>query len=243
MGFRARILSAVAAVGLMGTLGGTALAQDEQPVATEGGMGGNFYVAPRLNFGISDVSDFSLSPAQNGSLVQKQDGAEFVAGASLAFGYKWDIEDLPLRIEGQYYYRYHYDLNLRLTQPGGTTVDYDNQTVAHAGILQGYWHIPTGWGIEPYVGLSVGGIYNQTESDRRDNGTGASESIDTDSFQFVFGGGAGIWWDVNDSLAIDVGYRFLDLTDLETDRFSSGERVTTSDYHTHDIYVGVAWKF
>lgn len=235
--------TAIAAAALAGAIALTAtgaLAQED----TGNDGGGSFYLAPRLNFGISDVSDFRLdNNAQAGTLVQKQEGAEFVAGASLAFGYKWDTEDLPLRIEGQYYYRYHYDLNLRFTPTGGgAAIDYDNETVAHAGLIQGYWHLPTDWGIEPYVGLSLGGIYNRTESDRRNTG-GGTEVITTNSFQLAYGGGVGVWWDVTDSLAVDIGYRYLDLTDLDTDRYSSGERVVTSDYHTHDIYVGVAWKF
>jgi len=177
-------------------LSSAALAQEEPPVEENSFTqpGGQFYIAPRLNFGISDVSDFRLDPDQGGTLVQKQDGAEFVAGASIAFGYKWDTDDLPLRIEGQYYYRYHYDLNLRLD--AAQVEDYDNETTAHAGLIQGYWH-----------------------------------------------GGVGIWWDFSENFTLDLGYRYLDLGDLDTDNFPSGESVDTSDYATHDIYVGVAYRF
>lgn len=205
--------------------------------------GGEFYLAPRLNFGASDVSDFRISPDQGGTLAQKQEGAEFVAGASIAFGYKWDTEDLPLRIEGQYYYRYHYDLNLRVTNGRAGTVDYDNETVAHAGLVQGYWHadidqLP----FEPYIGLSLGAIWNHTVSDRRANAGGTSE-VTTNRINLAYGGGLGVWWDFSENLSLDVGYRYLDLGDIQTDRYPTGERVETGDYGTHDVYIGVAYRF
>ena len=66
--------------------------------------------------------------------------------------------------------------------------------------------------------------------------------INAKNTEFAFQLGAGLKVDLTDSIAVDVGYRFKNISDVSFD-FSSNDSDANGRFSSHNIQVGVAYAF
>ena len=80
-------------------------------------------------------------------------------------------------------------------------------------MLNGYYDIDTGSALRPYVNLGIGVSRLKLEENPRNT---------KKNNKFSWGGGVGMGYDITQSVALDLGYRFLDL----------GEQIKSNEFYT-----------
>jgi len=149
---------------------------------------------------------------------------------NLALGYKFAF-GLRTEIEGGWLQTKVDKLSVGNTSVS-TTASGDN--IVWTGTVNAFYDIKTGTAFTPYVGggIGVGSIDNATF-------TVAGVTGDTgSSTDFAWLLEAGFAYQVSPNLSIVPSYRYLQ---INTGRSESG--ITTDDFSTHILKVGVRWSF
>lgn len=130
-----------------------------------------------------------------------------------------------------------------------------------------YWDVPTGMRFRPYVGGGLGTVRASMHKKARVSlsaaeiaqlPAGASERLDgnvltwndkdENRWGFCWQVGAGVGFDLTESLALEAGYRFIHVPSLDF-RLFSGERLATQLPGTvtvksmHSVDLGLRWRF
>ena len=131
-----------------------------------------------------------------------------------------------------------------------------------------YWDVPTGMRFRPYVGGGMGTVHAVMHKNARrelsdaqlamlpeaarmrldGSNVLAQDSKDEDRWGFCWQVGGGIGFDLTESLAVSVGYRFVHIPSLEFHLFR-GQRLSTQLPGTvtvkslHSVDLGVRWRF
>ncbi|MBI9081388.1 MAG: outer membrane beta-barrel protein [Pseudodesulfovibrio sp.] len=160
-----------------------------------------------------------------------------------AIGYNWIDSDLPIRTELEY--MYHGDFKYQYSDSNSSLTDKIN---LHTMMLNGYWDFYNSTSFTPYINGGVGVAWIQEEFS---TGTGASAATisspkDKTTSNFAFNLGAGVGWNMTESVILDLAYRY--------NYYGSGKEVTASgtnksitsqikDIGTHDVLLGLRYQF
>ncbi len=121
--------------------------------------------------------------------------------------------------------------------PGDTTA----KVQAFAALFNGYFDLGTWYRLTPYVGGGVGAGY-VTIRDFQSTNAPPFVNGDNDQWKFVWAGMAGVGWAVAPNLSLDLGYRYLNLGNLQTGRDAAGS-MTFKNVAGHEVRVGLRWSF
>lgn len=115
-----------------------------------------------------------------------------------------------------------------------------------------YWDIGEYRGITPYVGAGIG-LAAVTLSNFQDINQIAGAihwASDNTEWNFAWALHTGFAYNITDDLKLDVGYRYVNMGDGVTGKFSSFNPAVTSpgpltveDIDSHDIMVGMRWNW
>ena len=195
------------------------------------------YVAPKFIYGYT-MMDFKAKDynsdtgeTRSMSLGDKHDNAW---GGALAIGYDFDKRfQVPIRTEVEYSIFSQVEADKNRLSP--TEADwresfsqkFDIQTL----FLNAYWDINTGTAFTPYVGAGIGmafinSKYNCGGEDVNDpaNDWVRSSTGSKSRTNFAWNVGAGLGYDFNEYVTLDIGYRFVSLGDVKTGK---GQQVDT----------------
>jgi opacity protein-like surface antigen len=116
-------------------------------------------------------------------------------------------------------------------------------TLANLYIDLGYWN-----GFSPYVGAGAGFAYLMMDDIVTEDAVlGSIDLGDADDWTFAWALMAGLAYEFTPNLALDVGYRYLNLGSLETDTLTEigvGDGTFTyDDLQAHEIRVGMRYTF
>ena len=114
-----------------------------------------------------------------------------------------------------------------------------------------YADLGSWYGITPFVGGGVGMAYNRLTSvydfDPSDLG-GAGTVAENGEWSFAWALAAGLGYEVNDRLALELGYRYINLGDAESGRITclgtavcDLDPLIIEDIDSHDIRLGMRW--
>lgn len=103
-------------------------------------------------------------------------------------------------------------------------------------------------GFSPYVGAGAGVAYVKIDDITSDNFGGVTiDWGDADDWNFAWALMAGVAYDFSPNLALDVGYRYLNLGSVSTDTIITGAGddgdFTYDDLEAHEIRVGMRYTF
>jgi opacity protein-like surface antigen len=172
-------------------------------------------------------SDFSLE-------------AEFDTGFNLGVAAGYDYG--PARLEAEVAYRQN-DIDKFNGQFEGFGFEgsADGDVSATSLMVNAYWDIPTGSPITPYIGGGVG-FANVSVNDVELEVFGERFDLaDDDDNVFAYQLAAGIAFDINPNLALDLGYRYFATDDPELeDEF--GDDFET-EYDSHNVSLGLRFIF
>lgn len=150
--------------------------------------------------------------------------------------------------------------------PTRQTNSYRGNLTSYVGLLNGYFDLGTWNCLTPFVGAGIGFASNRI-SDLGDNGiqdfyagAGGAYSGSGASYGFSDGGSktsfawalmAGVAYDVNPNLKLELGYRYLNLGDGPTLAMHGASGALTNPsssvsfkkIDSHDVKIGMRWMF
>jgi opacity protein-like surface antigen len=130
---------------------------------------------------------------------------------------------------------------------GAQTVFIQDKTRFFSTVLlvNGYYDIRTGTPFSPYIGGGVGFTVDQLTQEiaATDSGTLGSASVGNRSTQVNFAGAAmaGLTYDVNTFISIDVGYRYLYIagSDVDSVIYNNNSHIEIGSVNEHQIRAGL----
>jgi opacity protein-like surface antigen len=174
-----------------------------------------------------DVSSFYVTPKlllsfQNAELGGgREEGSVFGLGISVGTDLSYS-SSLPLRLELEYIYRN--DQNF--TRAGNS-----HEVSAHSILGNAFFDILTDTNYTPYLG---GGLGLALLEDRYNVLDASSKS---NRWNFAWNLGGGVAWNWNENLALDLGYRYLDLGKTESVRVR--DLVQNVELTAHEFSLGL----
>ena len=165
--------------------------------------------------------------------------SQFTLGGAIAAGYDfWFSHMIPIRAELELALRG----NSETSDSGrwGSSKLTTNSTTLLANV---YYDFHNSTAFTPYVGAGIGLAFNYLGVDMHHYGVNDaawSGSSDDRSTNFAWQVGAGVAYSFNENMAIDAGYRYLDLGYTETK--TNGTSVGIRPYN-HEVMVGLRIGF
>jgi len=206
---------------------------------------GGDYVALRLVGGVSAVDGVSDN-GDSGTLEIRNDD-DFVAGAGIAIGYDWSRNNLPVRTELEYTYRYRFDFDTRVNGgTGGTNSGVANNLSTHTVMLNAFYDIDTGTRIKPYAGAGIGWARNVSDANHTKLNIlnfCCDETREDSRDNFAWSVQAGMVYRLADDWRIELGYRYIDLGEVDGGAFTTGTLISADDYTSHDVLFSVIYRF
>lgn len=121
------------------------------------------------------------------------------------------------------------------------TVLATNETTAKVSgttaLFNGYFDLGTWYRLTPYAGSGAGaGLIGVSDLQ------GPISGSDNKQWKFVRAAMAGLGWSISHNTVVDVGYRYLNLGDLQSANDGAGG-LTLKDVANHEVRVGLRWSF
>jgi opacity protein-like surface antigen len=192
------------------------------------------YVGLRAVAGLSDGGDLSLSTGR--SLDLDDDTMEWSVGSSLVAG--WRFQDLPVRAEIEYIWRYRFDIDAHTTT--APTQRVKSNIDSHSLYLNAYVDIPVSMSFRGYVGAGIGVARHNAQTQFIGAGS-TTENEDADT-QMTWMATAGVQYDISQNWLVDASYRYTDLGEITTPTSQIGA-LEADNYASHDFLVGVSYQF
>lgn len=122
-----------------------------------------------------------------------------------------------------------------------TSGDVTAKISAASALFNGYIDLGTWYGLTPYIGAGVGAAYVST-TDYASTVAPPFTSGDHHQWNFTWAAMAGLDYAVTPRLKVDVGYRYLNVGDTQTESDSFGQ-MTFKNVAAHEVRVGLRWSF
>lgn len=197
------------------------------------------YVVVRTIGGISTID--GITENASGPITQSNTD-DVVAALGIALGYDWSVKGLPFRTEIAYHHRFRFDFDLRITDNVAGD-GFENNLSTHAVLVNLFYDIDLGPNWRPFVGLGVGWARNTSDVVRTPLIAGPSEEREDTSDNLAWAAGLGIAYRWADAWRLELAYRYIDLGTVEMGPYSNGTVIEAEDYASHDIVLGVQFRF
>ena len=164
---------------------------------------------------------------------------DLVAGAGGVLGYSFG--DVPLRAELEIGYRFRFDFDAR--DNGPPTIGYENNLNTTTALVNVAWeirHFGDDW--VPYLGASVGWARNTSEVDRN-NFSGTVVTTENSTDNLALGIMAGFTWYFGDNYGLDLGYRYINLGEVESGTLAGGESFQADNYVSNELMLSLNYRF
>ena len=194
------------------------------------------YFGLRFIGAYTELEDTSVTNFTGDLRINNDD--DLVAGNSAIFGYRWKM--LPLRTEFEVGFRYRFDYD---TRDIGAQTGYENNLSTTTGLVNAAYEFRNNSDFTPYIGCSVGWAQQHSEVERNNLVTGDMESFSNRKHNFAWGGLIGATWNYSSHWDLDLGYRYINLGDVDTGRSSIGSSIKGENYLSHDILVTINYRF
>jgi opacity protein-like surface antigen len=222
--------------------------------AMEPELGTNWYLRGDIGYAATSVD---VTVDLGGASTGKSDGSTWDGGLGVGYDFGWFRTDVTLD--------YLAKRDATIVTSNGLCVDgsvpltgpCQNTHVGNVSavplMLNGYFDLGTWNSVTPYVGVGAG-VALVSWDDWRSNSLITPETLPviapainraTDDWRFAWSLMAGFSYSINQNLALDVSYRFLDITDgtaLPNYRANPSSlgigSVDYSDFYSHQVRVG-----
>ena len=140
-----------------------------------------------------------------------------------------------MRLDFTFDYRMNADVYSELPPPASLPLGaFTGELDTFVGMANLYYDFDFGHRITPYVGVGLGFAHHTLKGD----------DTDDDDAEFAWSLMAGAAIDLKDHWKLDVGYRYLDMGDIDlADRKGSGKQFLVKDIDSHEIRVGLRYTF
>lgn len=210
----------------------------------------SIYITPKVLFSYQtgdlapakwrDQGDWTNS-VLGGSEKDQNFGFGLAVGTDLGYS-----SELPVRLEGEYVYRSKGKFSKGPKTVSGRnftgTAQQSFEVTAHSLMANAFYDINTDSAITPYFGLGLGLAYLNTDySTSISNGDSASATSSTTNWNMAWNVGLGAAYHLNENMALDFGYRYVDLGTAESGNISmlNFNGSSEMDYKAHEFSVGL----
>jgi len=158
-------------------------------------------------------------------------GRGMSAGAGIGYKGNWLRTDLTVDYTGLSY-------TGTTISPGDTTA----KVQAITALFNGYLDLGTWYCLTPYAGVGLGGSNLKTTDYASTAAPPFTQGLSNSQWKFAWALMAGTAVHLTPSVALDVGYRYLNLGDVATASDVFGQ-TTLKNIAAHQVRVGVRWSF
>ena len=201
--------------------------------AEDGGFYGSIKAGGSFLDATKSASVNGTTPTGASSKFKTDSGMAFGAAA----GYNWMSSDLPIRTELEY--MYHSDFKYKYSDSNASLTD---KITLHTLMLNGYWDFYNSTSFTPYINGGAGIAWVKEKF----SATTVTAPSSNTSTNFAFNVGAGVGWNMTESIILDLAYRY--------NYYGSGKKVTATstnkyiksqvkDIGTHDVLLGLRYQF
>jgi opacity protein-like surface antigen len=156
-------------------------------------------------------------------------------GTATVFGGGLGFKILPfIRTDLTVNYRTGYEIDSSVSGVGALRADVNNLT----GMFNAYFDFPEFWRLQPYIGGGIGVSYNQVDS----SAVNGIEFSGDDTTDLAWQAGFGTAISLIPGVALDLGYRYVDLGEIKT-RSSALGRSISGDLTAHELIAGIRIGF
>lgn len=208
-----------------------------------------FYVNGKIGTSIVSTHDARSTYVDNGITVLETKTAnknKGVFGGGIAAGYDfYEQHQLPVRLE--------LDVTFRGKGASNGSVAYDidgqqgvsninNKVRMNTYMLNGYYDFHNESAFTPYISASMGLASLKLENKTYEGDD--SDQISNSANNFAWGLGAGLKYDINTNLALDLSYKYINAGEVKASRSDDGFSYTSKlKSYSNDIMIGVTYKF
>ncbi len=204
-----------------------------------------WYVGFRAVPTLAQAEDEAITGGSGGTFRQQDgdlgSGRQAVIGAAAMVGYHWNELGLPIRTELEYTHRFRLDFDTESSGP--PKVGYNSDATSDSIMLNLYFDISTDSWWRPYFGVGLGWSRNNADTRRGDVSTVARQNLENSVDNFAFSAAAGLRFAISPNWVGEIGYRYIDLGEIDTGTFSTGDRITADNYTSHDLILGLVYMF
>lgn len=193
--------------------------------------GTGLYLAPKFLMSIQS----NYPSLEIGRESRDKGYSQFTLGGALALGYDFNaLCDVPVRAEVEYALRGNSQKSW--TEDGlGIKGAWNTSTL----FLNLYYDFRNSTAFTPYVGAGLGMAFNYANYTFA-AGDG-SVNFDDHVTTFAWNVGAGVACDITDNLAVDLGYRYVNLGYYEVDIANVGK--AKNQPSNHEVLLGLRYTF
>ncbi|MDR2724602.1 MAG: outer membrane beta-barrel protein [Candidatus Adiutrix sp.] len=173
----------------------------------------SFYVTPKL------MTSFQKGDMNGGSERSSVFGLGFAIGTDLSYA-----SSLPIRAEIEYLYHG----NETFSRPGQS-----HDISAHSFMGNAFYDFQTDSAFTPYAG---GGLGLSLLKDKARISGSPDMSTNVSRWNLAWNLGGGVAWGLNENMALDFGYRYMDLG--KTQKINAGQTYNVS-LTAHEFSVGL----
>jgi OmpA-OmpF porin, OOP family len=187
-----------------------------------------FYLEGNLGYSHPDSVD-----ARDGAVKGEVElGDTAVFGGALGYKFPW------FRLEANVSYR---ENDIDKVRVEGFDFNSNGDTKALVGLVNGIIDIDIDFPVRPYFGGGIGGAYLKLNT-----GSGMPFEIDDNTGTFAWDLLAGLGWDVTESVALTITYRYLRLEGTDFSASVAGVddgNVDVDAAALHEVLVGLRYTF
>lgn len=191
------------------------------------------YLAPKFLMTVQNTGIVDRSSSMGGLGLDPY--SQFTLGGALAAGYDfWPQQMLPLRVEIEFAMRGNSETEWSGWR--GTSEMTFNSTTLLANV---YYDFHNSTAFTPYIGAGLGLAFNYLGVDT-EYYNGYGDSMDDRQTNFAWQVGVGVAYAINENIAVDAAYRYLDLgyTQLDSHYGDMGIRP-----YNHEFMLGLRFGF
>ena len=182
-----------------------------------------------------------------GGKAQNERQTDLVAGIGLSLGHQIAVPGGYLRPEIEFHYRFRYDFdrNRPILASGFPNAGLDSNLETASLLFNMNYMLGYGFGIDlhPYLGGGIGATHFWAENEFNDIGGLGRSQDDTTGTNFTWAVNAGAIWNLSSHLYLSLGYRYIDLGEIDFGSFAGGQIDLRADYASHDILIGLGYRF
>jgi opacity protein-like surface antigen len=222
-----------------------------------GTISSGIYLRGDIGVGVTNYGDYRQQEVSQagGTFIAKEDSSTTFFGGG-GIGYRFNNW---FRVDGTLEYRGGATVGATdvLFNPfigGNQTNTYKGNLSSIVALFNAYVDLGTWNCLTPYIGAGIGYASNRITglTDQGLQFTGASTlatASDGDKSGVAWALMAGVGYEVNKNLTLEVGYRYLNLGDAQSGRLRNAflnetySPVKVKDIDSHDFRIGMRWNF
>ena len=194
--------------------------------------------------GFSETQDAKNEGSLGGNTTNP-DHSDEVAGIGAALGYEASagLGKLRVEIEVHHRFRFDFDENRPIIDNALQQAGLDSNLATTSGLVNLNYRFDLWSILNPYVGGGLGATYYRADNEFNDfGGLGRSSKVSTGT-NFTWAVNAGMLWQVSDRFDLVLGYRYIDMGEVEFGSFAGGGVEVVADYVSHDVILGLGYRF